>query len=282
MIIGLIIVAILQLTSGGEPPKVQVDAGKPGAATEGKLALTEAMTYKIIKEFPHDPSSYTQGLQWHDGHLIESTGHRGRSRIRKVKLETGKPVDGLDFPVAMSLFAEGATVLGDKIYQLTWQAGIGFIYDAKTLKEVGRFRYPEDGKTFPKEGWGLTHNGEELIMSDGTAQIYFLDPKTFKQKRVIHVANAKGVPMDRLNELEYIQGEIWANVYTTEFIVRIDPKNGKLLGYVNFAGLKASGNFPRSAEVLNGIAFDPETQRIFITGKYWPKLYQVELVPLKR
>ena len=225
-------------------------------------------SYTVVNEYAHDEKAYTQGLQYEEGWLYEGTGNRGTSSLRKVQLETGKveKIRNLD----NDLFGEGITVFGNRIYQLTYQSQVGFIYDRESFEELQKVYYQN------REGWGLTHNGEELIMSDGTHVIYFLDPEMFTVNRQIEVYNNQGEVLS-LNELEYINGKIWANRYYTDEIVIIDPGTGKVEGRINLKGiLKASDRRP-STDVLNGIAWDREKNRVFVTGKYWPKLFEIRI-----
>lgn len=224
--------------------------------------------YTLVKSYPHDEQAFTQGLQYAGGWLYEGTGDYGTSSLRQVRLETGEVVRMRNLDA--SLFGEGITVLGDRIYQLTYKSQVGFIYDLETFEEINRVYYQN------KEGWGLTHNGEELIMSDGTHVIYFLDPELFTVNRQIEVYTDQG-PAENLNELEYIKGKIWANRYYTDEIVIIDPATGKVEGRVNLKGiLKSSERGPRT-DVLNGIAWDEEGDRIFVTGKRWPRLFEIRI-----
>jgi len=226
-------------------------------------------TYQVVSEYPHDVLAYTQGLQYVDGVLYEGTGNYGKSSLRRVTLETGEvtKIRNLD----PSLFGEGITVFGDRIYQLTYKSQVGFIYDKSTFEEIQKVYYQN------KEGWGLTHNGEELIMSDGTNVLYFLDPEMFTINREIEVYDHTG-PVSSLNELEYIKGKIWANRYMTDEIVIIGPQSGKVEGRINLKGILKAADRKPSTDVLNGIAWDQEGDRVFVTGKYWPKLFQIRIV----
>jgi glutamine cyclotransferase len=228
-------------------------------------------TYEVVNTYPHARDAYTQGLIFQDGILWESTGERGRSSLRKVDLKTGKVLKKVDVP--LEFFAEGMTVLDGKVYQLTWQEHKGFIYDAETLKKLGEFSYQG-------EGWGLTHDGESLIMSDGTNQLRFLHPNTLQVKRTISVFD-KGEPLAQLNELEFIRGEIWANIWQTDKIVQLDPQTGKILGWIDLTGLLPTRDYTPETDVLNGIAYDKEGDRLFVTGKLWPKLFEIRLVKKK-
>jgi glutaminyl-peptide cyclotransferase len=224
-------------------------------------------SYEVVNAFPHDRTAFTQGLVFLDGKLIESTGLNGHSTLREVDLASGRVLRQV--PVPDRYFAEGLAVLGGKAYQLTWLAQKGFVYDEATFRLEREF-------TYTGEGWGLATDGHSLIMSDGTAQIRFLDPATFKVERTIQVA-VKGQPVNQLNELEYIKGEIFANVWRTDFVVRINPANGVVTGVINFAGLLPPADRDVTTDVLNGIAYDSATDRLFVTGKLWPKLYEVRL-----
>lgn len=224
-------------------------------------------SYEIVNTFPHDRTAFTQGLVFLDGKLIESTGLNGRSTLREVDLLTGKVLRQASVPDRY--FAEGLAVIGGKAYQLTWQAQKGFVYDETTFHLESEF-------TYTGEGWGLATDGHWLILSDGTAQIRFLDPATFKVQRTIQTA-VRGHPVDQLNELEYIHGEIFANIWRTDYAVRIDPADGAVIGVINFTGLLTFADRDATTDVLNGIAYDNANDRLFVTGKLWPKLFQVRL-----
>ena len=224
-------------------------------------------SYDVIAARPHDRSAFTEGLVFLDGTLLESTGLNGQSTLRKVDLESGRVLKQVK--LARQYFAEGLAVLGGKIFQLTWKHGRGFVYDLESFHWEKEFPY--EG-----EGWGLTTDGQWLILCDGTPQIRFLDPMTFDVKRTITVLN-HGQPIKNLNELEYVKGEIFANIWHTDYVVRIDPVTGKVLGLINFAGLLAPQDRDAKTDVLNGIAYDAAGDRLFITGKRWPKLFEVRL-----
>jgi glutamine cyclotransferase len=225
-------------------------------------------SYQVVNSWPHDAEAYTQGLVFHDGTLFESTGLRGSSSLRRVELKSGKVKKKLE--VARPFFAEGMTIFHDKIYQLTWQEQKGFVYDLKKFKPDGEFAY--EG-----EGWGLTHDNQSLILSDGTNRIRFLDPTSFQVQRTISVYD-NGQPLAELNELEYIKGEIYANIWKTDRIVRIDPATGKINAWIDMAGLRRWAENNPSENCLNGIAYDAENDRIFVTGKRWPQLFEIRLV----
>jgi glutamine cyclotransferase len=225
--------------------------------------------YRIVKTYPHDPGAFTQGLQYQDGYLLESTGLVGRSSIRKVQLETGAVV--LKRDLGPPYFGEGIVTWGDKLAQLTWQHQVGFLYDAKTFAPRGQFKYRG-------EGWSLTKDDRRLIMSDGTDQIRFLNPNTLAETGRLKVT-FRGQPLRNLNELEWVKGEIYANVWQTDMIVRINPTTGVVVGRINLAGLLSEADRRGSSpDVLNGIAYDAKGDRLFVTGKQWPKLYEIKLV----
>lgn len=226
-----------------------------------------AKQYEVVHTYPHDRGAFTQGLLYLDGALYESTGLNGRSSLRKVELETGKVLQKVDLPPAY--FAEGLAELNGKLYQLTWTNHTAFVYDLKTFKLETNFLYVY-------EGWGLTTDGRSLILSDGTDQIRFINPADFSVERTIQVRE-NGLAEFNLNELEYIKGEIFANVWQTDDILRIDPATGSVLGRINFAGLLKPEDRDATTDVLNGIAYDAADDRIFITGKCWPKLFEVRL-----
>jgi len=224
----------------------------------------------IVKSYPHDPEAFTQGLIFSDGFLYESTGaHDRNSTLRKVDLETGRVLKVQTLP--REYFGEGLTLWQKKLIQLTWRSGIGFVYDLDSFLRVGEFR-------FDTEGWGLTHDGKSLIMSDGSAVLRFLNPESYAEMGRIEVRD-QGVPIRNLNELEYVKGEILANVWRMDMIARISPETGKVLGWIDLSALRGALGPVRNAEVLNGIAYDAASDRIFVTGKLWPKLFEIKLIP---
>lgn len=230
--------------------------------------LGSSGTYEVIAKFPHDPTAYTQGLLIYDGLIYESTGTYGNSSLRVVEPETGKMLRNQ--PLEDRYFGEGLTLLNEKLYQLTWKEKTGFVYDRATLKLIDTWTYDTDG-------WGLTTDGTDLIMSDGSAELRWVDPATFEVKRVLSVTQ-NGQPATRLNELEWVEGDIYANVYTTETILRIDPKTGEVLTVLDMSGLMPEANKADPNEVLNGIVYDPGTKRLFVTGKRWDVLYEIRLI----
>ena len=223
--------------------------------------------YQVVRAYPHDQNAFTQGLQYVDGVLYEGTGLNGRSSIRKVKLETGEVLQKRDVPA--QYFGEGITVWKSELFELTWQSQVALVYDKDTFQHRRTLKYAG-------EGWGLTHDGTNLIMSDGTDYLRFLDPVTFEIRRRVRVM-AGDVPVRNLNELEFVKGEVLANVWTTDYIARIAPQTGRLLGYIDLRGLLAANERP-SDGVLNGIAYDAQRDRLFVTGKLWPKLFEIRLI----
>jgi len=232
--------------------------GGPGAATYG---------YQVVRSYPHDREAFTQGLIVRDGVFYEGTGLNGRSGIRKVKIETGEVLQSR--PLAQEYFGEGITDWKDSLYEITWRSEIGFVYDIKTFEPTKTWAYKG-------EGWGLTHDDTRFIMSDGSSQLRFIDPATMKETGRISVRDANG-PVERLNELEYVKGEIYANVWTTDRIARISPKDGRVTGWIDLSGLLPPGEQARDA-VLNGIAYDAAADRLFVTGKLWPRVFEIKLV----
>lgn len=231
-------------------------------------------TYKIVNTYPHNKEAYTQGLEYYDGYLYEGTGKKGKSSIRKVELKTGKVLQQKDLDSAY--FGEGITILNNKLYQLTWRGEIGFVYDLKTFNKKNEFKY-----TKSPEGWGLTNNGEKLIKTDGTERIWFLNPETLLEENYIEAYTNKQ-KVEKLNELEYINGKIYANIWQKNSILIVNPTSGKVEGVANLNSLKnkilQEQTLDKDDDVLNGIAFDKETNRIFVTGKHWSKLYEIVLI----
>lgn len=252
----IISAAILPLIACGKSPSSEeINTGIP------------VYTYDVVNVYPHDPDAFTQGLLFTGKELFESTGIRGQSTLRKVDLKTGRVLKRLEVPE--QYFAEGLTALNNKLFQLTWRNQKGFVYDLESFQLEGEFAY--DG-----QGWGLATDGRWLILSDGTNQIRFLDPVTFEVERTIEVI-AGNLPVHQLNELEYINGEIFANIWRNNHIVRINPTNGKVTGVIDFTDLLAPQDRSVTTNVLNGIAYDAKKNHLFITGKNWPKLYEVRL-----
>ena len=237
----------------------------------GCQARVREYRVEVVREYPHQVSSYTQGLFFQDGELYESTGQYGESTFRKVDLDSGAPLRKLDF--AHKYFLEGSVMLDGSLYLLTWTNKVAFVYDAKTLEYKQTYSYP-------REGWGLTTDGQNLIASDGSNKIYFLS-KDFKLQKTLSVT-LNGRPLRYLNELEWVNGKIWANVYTTDMIVIIDPKSGEVEGRIDCTGLLPQQLRDEDTDVLNGIAVNPADGRIYLTGKRWKRLYEVKLVEKKQ
>ena len=225
-------------------------------------------TYNVVSTYPHDRNAFTQGLVFEDGVLYEGTGGFGHSTLRRVELETGDILQIRE--LSAQFFGEGITIYKDKIIQLTWQSNIGFVYDKNSFELLQEFNYST-------EGWGITHDGTRLIISDGTSTLHFLDPQTFEEIGQLGVFDNDG-PVTRLNELEYIQGEIYANVWQTDWVARIAPETGRVIGWVELGGLLTPEDRSEPVDVLNGIAYDAMTARLFVTGKLWPKLFEIELI----
>lgn len=269
---------------------LQTESGKPGTMHLNAIAWKDGrrqtasisvklksstkpanFSYRILKAYPHDPEAYTQGLFYHNGYLYEGTGQQGTSSLRKVEIETGKILQSVN--LSREYFGEGIAMLDDKIYQLTWTNRTCFVYDAATFKLLNTFSYNT-------QGWGLTTIGNELVMSDGSNTIYFIEPNGFSELRRIEVFDNNG-PVKMLNELEYIDGKIYANVYQTDRIIIINPETGIVEGNIDMQGLLTTAQRTGKEDVLNGIAYDPVGKRIFVTGKLWNKLFQVEFIKKK-
>lgn len=249
------------------------------SANAAKSAPLPVYGYEIVKTYPHDGQAFTQGLFFHNGFLYESTGQEGKSSIRKVEIETGKVLQKWDLPT--NEFGEGSTVIGDKIFMITWQDNIGRVFNLTDFKLLKEF-------TYIGEGWGITTDGTNLIMSQGTHVLKMLDPETFKQVKTLPVMREDGRPLMNINELEFVKGEIWANIWHSEMpdilglpnrIARIDLESGKLVGWINLEGISPDDQRRDSENTLNGIAYDAAADRIFVTGKNWKKLYEIKLKP---
>ena len=275
-ILGISLGALVWFAVGGGDTPTPTTGGviaaaspQPAGATSPATDGVTNYTYEVINTYPHDPGAFTQGLVFLDGALYESTGLNGQSSLRKVDLGSGDVLKKVDVPA--EYFAEGLAIMGDHAYQLTWQNHKGFVYNRESFEKEKEFAYAG-------EGWGLATDGKSLILSDGTAQIRFLDPATFAVTRTIDV-RFKGRPVTQLNELEYVKGEIFANVWQSDYVVRIDPASGFVTGVIDFTGLLPPQDHQLNTDVLNGIAYDPATDRLFVTGKLWPKLFEVRLKP---
>lgn len=262
------------LTVGQKTIRVEGRLGN-GQTAEGRVRVSiksdiapERLTYKVIKQLPHNNRYYTQGFEFDGNILYEGTGLEGQSAIYKIDFERQKVLTNINLPD--NYFGEGITIMGDKLFQLTWRSCIGFIYNKQTLNRLGEFNYST-------EGWGLTNDGKQLIMSDGTEVIHFIDTTTMQEQRRIEVYDTEG-PVTALNELEYVDGLIYANIYCTDNIVAIDPETGKVLKIIDMRNLLDASKLQQRVDVLNGIAYQPSTGGWFVTGKLWPKMFQVEFV----
>lgn len=256
-----VVVLLAMLNVGCQSGNNVNSAAKPADTVNPKAG------YEIVNVFPHDPRAYTQGLVLADGVLLESTGRTGQSSLRRVELGTGKVLLKVDIP--RPYFAEGLALLNGKLFQLTWEHGVGFIYDAATFAKLGEFKYSG-------EGWGLTTDGTSLILSDGSNRLKFFDPETFTLQKSINVLD-KGRVIANLNELEYVKGEVYANIWHEERIARIDPNTGSVNGWIDLTGLSKLNDTTDEEAVLNGIAYDGAGDRLFVTGKLWPKLFEIRV-----
>lgn len=263
-IFSLLIVLCLWMSGGPLVPGQASDRARANAPPE--------YTFTVVRVFPHDTSAYTQGLAYRDGFLYEGTGRNGQSSLRKVRLETGEVLKKVN--LEPEFFGEGVTIARDQVFQLTWTSGVGFVYDVKDFRLSRKVSYSG-------EGWGLATNGRELFLSDGTAQIRILDLDTFQEKRRLRVHDGS-TAVDQLNELEFVDGQIFANVWHTNRIARISPRTGEIVGWIDLAGLLSSVYRLETEAVLNGIAYDPVGKRLFVTGKLWPSVFEIRLAPKTR
>ncbi|HUV52945.1 MAG TPA: glutaminyl-peptide cyclotransferase [Dehalococcoidia bacterium] len=264
-LIGLLLLAGAALVCSCSGPQGSLPSVTPAPTP----TIAFYYTYEVINTYPHDRNAFTQGLVYEDDVLYEGTGLKGRSSLREVELETGKVLQKLD--LVAQYFGEGITIWGDEIIQLTWQSHVGFVYDKDSFELLHEFSYPT-------EGWGITHDSKRLIMSDGTSTLHFLDPETLEEIGSVQVYDSNG-PLVRLNELEYINGEVYANIWQTDRIVRIEPETGRVTGWIDLTGLLSAEDLSQPVDVLNGIAYDAEHDRLFVTGKLWPKLFEIRLIP---
>lgn len=271
------IFCLVTLACSGSANSGGTNNAKNGVTGPAKSSPVPVYGYEIVKTHPHDPDAFTQGLIFHDGFLYESTGQERKSAIRKIDIETGKVVQKVDLPA--DNFGEGITLLNGKIYSLTWQNRIARVYDINDFKLLKEFSYQG-------EGWGITNDGTDLYMTDSTHVIRVVDPETFRSKRMIAVMREDGRPLMNINELEFVKGEIWANIWHSErpetlgkpnYIARIDPASGKIVGWIDLDGISPDDTRRDSENTLNGIAYDPATERIWVTGKMWRKLYEIKL-----
>lgn len=277
MLVCMFIIWTIGCSSGTNAPRTN---SSPSPANTARSAPLPVYGYEIVKAYPHDPKAFTQGLIFHNGFIYEGTGEQGESSLRKVELATGKIVQKFELPDED--FGEGITLLNDKIYQVTWQQGLGRVYDVNDFKLLREFQ-------FMGEGWGLANDGTNLYLSQGTHVIKVIEPEKFATVRTFPVMREDGRPLMQINELEMVKGEIWANIWHSEepqilgkpnHIARIDPQTGKLLGWINLEGISPEDQRggDKRENTLNGIAYDPAGDRIFVTGKNWKKLYEIKVI----
>ncbi len=270
----LLLLSLVSLVFGSCNDNKPVETAAPAAPAGTNEQVASLLSWDIVKEYPHDPKAFTEGLEYHDGVLYESTGEYGSSDIRKVDLNTGKVL--VAHKMEDRYFGEGLTILNGKLYQLTYREGKGFIYNISTLKQEATFSFSAP------EGWGMTSNGAQLIFDDGTNVLHFIDPVTFKEVKRLSVTDERG-PVNQINEPELIKGYIYANQWETDFILKIDTATGRVVARADLSSLRQRGGIPAMSgrrgepEVLNGIAWDATGNRIFVTGKNWPKLFEVKL-----
>lgn len=245
----------------------QVGNPAPPSPAPAVAPPARPVPWEVVQSAAHDPNAFIQGLVWYDGGFFESTGRLGQSTLRRVEWPSGRVVRRVDLPP--DVFGEGLARVGDRLVQLTWRSGRGFVYDRSTFRLLQEFRY--EG-----EGWGLTHDGRSLVLSDGSDVLTYLDPQRFVPTRRLAVT-WNGRPLHNLNELEFVEGEVWANVWHTDFIVRIDPASGRVTSYLDLSGLLPADRRPDAEAVLNGIAYDPATRRVFVTGKLWPAIFEIRV-----
>jgi len=227
----------------------------------------QRISYEVVNSYPHDPTSFTQGLLWHDGGFYESTGQYGQSKLRRLEFPSGRVLK--EIKLSPELFGEGLALVDSRLIQLTWQSQRGFVYDLSTFKMEREFSYST-------EGWGLTYDGKSLILSDGSSDLFYYDPQTFKTTRKLAV-RMNGQPITELNELEFIEGEIWSNVWQRDLILQIDPSTGTVKSFLDLKEIMAPSDRTGGENVLNGIAFDEERKRIFVTGKLWPRIFEIKI-----
>jgi glutamine cyclotransferase len=271
----IIIAAVVVVLAVAGAALLRSDSKEPGAAPEptrpagaaAQTAPARQAAYRVVNSYPHDPEAFLQGLVYHDGNFYESTGLQGRSSLRLVDFPSGKVEKMIN--LSPEFFGEGLAVVGDRLVQLTWTTRKGFVYDRESFRLLREFSYQT-------EGWGITYDGKHLVMSDGTNQLTFLDPETFEPVRRLRVT-MDGRPLNQLNELEFIQGEIWANVWQQDIIVRIDPESGRVTSFLNLRGILRPEMRTGNEDVLNGIAYDEHEKRIFVSGKLWPRVFEIQV-----
>jgi glutamine cyclotransferase len=259
--------ALLMFASMRSGPESQSNGTAVSKSTVASDERARQVSYEVVNSYAHDSTSFTQGLLWHDGGFYESTGQYGQSKLRRLEFPSGKVLK--EISLTPELFGEGLALVDRRLIQLTWKSHRGFVYDLNTFQPLREFSYDT-------EGWGLTYDGENLILSDGSSDLFYLDPQTFKPVRKLAV-RMNGQPIRELNELEFIDGEIWANVWQTDLIVRLDPSTGRVASFLNLKGILAPSDRTGGENVLNGIAYDGDKKRIFVTGKLWPRIFEIKL-----
>lgn len=259
--------ALLICASMRSGPEEQSNVPAVNKPVTGPDIRARQVAYEVVNSYPHDPTSFTQGLLWHDGGFYESTGQYGQSKLRRLEFPSGKGLKGIS--LSPELFGEGLALVGSRLIQLTWKSHRGFVYDLNTFRLLREFSYDT-------EGWGLTYDGKNLILSDGSSDLFYLDTQTFRPVRKLAV-RMNGRPIRELNELEFIDGEIWANAWQTDLILRIDPSTGRVTSFLDLSGILAPSDKTGMEDVLNGIAYDAEHKRIFVTGKLWPRIFEIKV-----
>jgi glutaminyl-peptide cyclotransferase len=261
--IGALLIFASMRSNPAEISNATTGAGE--SATSGERA--RQASYEVVNSYPHDPTSFTQGLLWQNGGFYESTGLYGQSKLRRLEFPSGRVLK--ESGLQTDLFGEGLALVDSRLIQLTWKSHRGFVYDLDSFRLLQEF-------TYDTEGWGLTHDGKNLILSDGSSELLYLDPQTFKPVKKLAVT-MNGRPVTELNELEFIEGEIWANVWQTDLILRIDPSTGRVTSFLDLKGILAPSDRTGREDVLNGIAYDSEHKRIFVTGKLWPRIFEIRM-----
>jgi glutaminyl-peptide cyclotransferase len=262
--VGIIAVAIIGFVLFGSTRSSLKEETNNAVRTDGRA---QRIAYEVVNSCPHDPTSFTQGLLWHDGGFYESTGQYGQSKLRRLEFPSGRVLK--EIRLSPQLFGEGLALVDNRLIQLTWQSQRGFVYDLTTFKVEREFSYST-------EGWGLTYDGKSLILSDGSSDLFYYDPQTFKTIRKLAV-RMNGEPVTELNELEFIEGEIWSNVWQQDLILQIEPSTGTVKSFLDLKGILAPSDKTGGENVLNGIAYDGEHKRIFITGKLWPRIFEIKI-----
>lgn len=264
LVLALILLIIVSMRPNEAPQSNSAASNTSSTATDGRA---RQVSYEVVSSYPHDSASFTQGFLWYDGTFYESTGQYGQSKLRRLEFPSGRVIK--EIKLAPELFGEGLALVDSRLMQLTWTAHRGFVYNLDTFQLMREFAYET-------EGWGLTYDGTNLILSDGSSDLFFLDPTTFKPVRKLAVT-MNNQPIRELNELEFIDGEIWSNVWQTDLIVRIDPVSGRVTSFLNLKGILAPSDKTGSEDVLNGIAYDAEHKRLFVTGKLWPRIFEIRV-----